>query len=78
MVATEEHVYNLFDSYWFQHQILTNNAISEEQVNLNEDVKQKENDEVEELTRAMSCRKDVEVKGLLRFWAHSVASAVVS
>ncbi|KAD5803343.1 hypothetical protein E3N88_14703 [Mikania micrantha] len=23
-----------------------------------------------------NCRNDVEVKGLLRFWAHSVASAV--
>ncbi|KAI3796976.1 hypothetical protein L1987_39663 [Smallanthus sonchifolius] len=76
MAASEEHIYNLFDSYWFQHHILTNNPISIIEVHQNEDIKQKEKYEIEELTRAMSCGKEVEVKGLLRFWAHSVASTV--
>ncbi|KAI3797385.1 hypothetical protein L1987_32641 [Smallanthus sonchifolius] len=76
MAAPEERIYNLFDSYWFQHHIFTNNSISKVEEHPNEDLKQNEKHEIEELTRAMSCRKDVEVKGLLRFWAHSVASAV--
>ncbi|KAL8246120.1 hypothetical protein R6Q59_007336 [Mikania micrantha] len=77
MAAPEEHIiYNLFDSYWFQHHILTNNLhvsrLPDEDHNSNQDKKY----EFVELTTAMSCKKDVEVKGLLRFWAHSVASAV--
>ncbi|KAF5767388.1 hypothetical protein HanXRQr2_Chr14g0623791 [Helianthus annuus] len=75
-MAAQEHIYNLFDSYWFQHQILTNNPVSEIQDHPNEDIKQEEKYEILELTRAMSCGQDVEVKGLLRFWAHSVASAI--
>ncbi|KAI3797387.1 hypothetical protein L1987_32643 [Smallanthus sonchifolius] len=76
MAASEEHIYDLFDSYWFQHHILTTNSISNIQEHPNEDIKQKQKYEIEELTRAMSCGKEVEVKGLLRFWAHSVASTV--
>ncbi|KAJ0852045.1 hypothetical protein HanRHA438_Chr14g0633741 [Helianthus annuus] len=76
MAAQEERIFNLFDSYWFQHQILTDNPISEIQEPPNEDIKEQEKYEIVELTRAMSCRQDVELKGLLRFWAHSVASAI--
>ncbi|KAD7477607.1 hypothetical protein E3N88_00743 [Mikania micrantha] len=63
MAAPEEHIiYNLFDSYWFQHHILTNNLhvsrLPDEDHNSNQDKKY----EFVELTTAMSCKKDVEVK----------------
>ncbi|KAI3718514.1 hypothetical protein L6452_19388 [Arctium lappa] len=70
--APEEHVYKLFDSYWFQYQILVRNPVSEVS---SKGKKCQEDEEIVTLTEG-NCRNDVEVKGLLRFWAHSIASGV--
>ncbi|MFS7908082.1 hypothetical protein Hanom_Chr01g00079011 [Helianthus anomalus] len=67
----EEHICVLIDSYWYKHHILTSNpptlTISTR--------KKPRDDELIGLT-IMDCQSDVEMKGLLRFWAHSVASTV--
>ncbi|GKE47070.1 hypothetical protein Tco_1478328 [Tanacetum coccineum] len=75
MTTQEEQIYDLFDSCWFQYQIFATNPISRVREDTNT---KKEPDEIVAITTAMSCKHDVEVKGLLRFWAHSVAASTVS
>ncbi|GJR86496.1 integrase, catalytic region, zinc finger, CCHC-type containing protein [Tanacetum coccineum] len=72
MTTQEEQIYDLFDSCWFQYQIFATNPISRVREDTNT---KKEPDEIVAITTAMSCKHDVEVKGLLRFWAHSVAAS---
>ncbi|KAI3499059.1 hypothetical protein L2E82_15434 [Cichorium intybus] len=76
MTTTAKDISQLLDSHWFQHEILTGNPppdpVYEEGSHGKGIMKE---DEILALT-IMNCRNDVEVKGLLRFWAHSVASAV--
>ncbi|KAL4585301.1 hypothetical protein LXL04_009918 [Taraxacum kok-saghyz] len=80
MSSSEEYIYNLLDSYWYKDQILTKNRPSvripntctEESGSWSPPNAKK--DEIRALTMG-NCKNDVEMKGLLRFWAHSVASA---
>ena len=78
----EENICKLLDSYWYKHQILKSNQSDS-------DIRKQEasawnqtswpttqKDEIIALP-IMDCRNDVELKGLLRFWAHSVASTIV-
>nr|KAJ0214648.1 hypothetical protein LSAT_V11C400182420 [Lactuca sativa] len=79
MSSSEEYIYNLLDSYWYKQQILTPNPPS---IRIPDAYKEEygstpspkaPKDEFMALTMS-NCRNDVEMKGLLRFWAHSVAS----
>ncbi|KAK1411919.1 hypothetical protein QVD17_32775 [Tagetes erecta] len=77
----EQHICMLLDSYWYKHQILTSNpppvsvSVSHTRHEAESGRVKKSRDEIVALM-ITNCRNDVEVKGLLRFWAHSVASAV--
>ncbi|KAL4585298.1 hypothetical protein LXL04_009915 [Taraxacum kok-saghyz] len=72
---TAKDISQLLDSHWFQHQILTRNPPPVPFCEEGSHGKGSKEDETVALM-IMNCRNDVEVKGLLRFWAHSVASAV--
>ncbi|KAL7606479.1 hypothetical protein Lser_V15G16829 [Lactuca serriola] len=76
MTTTEaKDISQLLDSHWFQHKILTSNpppVLVYEAESHKKNVKEDENVAL----TIMNCRNDLELKGLLRFWAHSVASAV--
>ncbi|KAI3713119.1 hypothetical protein L1987_71691 [Smallanthus sonchifolius] len=65
----------LLDSYWYKHQILIRNPPTVSISDTHKDRMKKPSDEIIALM-ITDCRNDVEVKGLLRFWAHSVASDV--
>ncbi|CAI9280008.1 unnamed protein product [Lactuca saligna] len=77
MTSSEEYIYNLLDSYWYKHHILTPNRPS---IPIPESYKEEygtpspkpQKDVIMALTTG-NCRNDVEMKGQLRFWAHSVA-----
>ncbi|KAI3499057.1 hypothetical protein L2E82_15433 [Cichorium intybus] len=79
MTSSEEYIYKLLDSYWYKHQILAKNRPSvripdayKDEPGMSSPKIQK--DQIMALT-TKNCRNDVEMKGLLRFWAHSIASA---
>ncbi|KAI3765399.1 hypothetical protein L2E82_15432 [Cichorium intybus] len=79
MTSSEEYIYKLLDSYWYKQQILTKNRPSvripdayKDEPGMSSPKIQK--DQIMALTMN-NCRNDVEMKGLLRFWAHSIASA---
>ncbi|MFS8031800.1 hypothetical protein Hanom_Chr17g01550221 [Helianthus anomalus] len=81
MTSNEEQICMLLDSYWYKHQVLIKDPPTVDTYNNNNnkavqsDWMKKPRDEMIALM-IMDCRNDVEVKGLLRFWAHSVASTV--
>ncbi|MFS7908081.1 hypothetical protein Hanom_Chr01g00079001 [Helianthus anomalus] len=79
MTTMEEDICLLLDSYWYKHHILTSNppTVSDTLHDQNECMmKNAGDDAIIALTTITDYQSDVEMKGLLRFWAHSVASTV--
>ncbi|MFS8008080.1 hypothetical protein Hanom_Chr14g01268551 [Helianthus anomalus] len=69
MAKPEEVIYNLFDSFWFQHHILTHNSISKIQDHKNHadsKEKEKQHENVELITAILKflrevCRSEIKI-----------------